>query len=185
MKNILKVSAVLFLVGLVLSFLPAKVKKLQADKTKSYIKYFMYHPAHDWEGISKAVTCNIMYNDSSKAITGVGVSVAIAGFDSQNANRDSHTLEATEALKYPNVKFASTSVVNNDTTLNVKGQLTFHNITKAVSFVAKKKFVGNEMIVNGGFSIKLTDYGIEPPTLMMAAAEDLVKLEFYTVFKVN
>ena len=185
MKKTVKISAVLLLIVAVFAFQPTKVVKLQADKTKSYIKYFMFHPAHDWEGISKAVTCNIIYNDSSKAITGVGVATAISSFNSDNDNRDSHTLEATEALKYPQVKFASTSITNSDSVLTVKGQLTFHNITKAISFSAKKKYTGNEMMVTGGFSIKLTDYGIQPPTLMMAAAEDLVKLEFYTVFKVK
>lgn len=186
MKTFLKGITVLVSSILLVSFHPAKVSKLAADKSKSYIKYYMSHPAHDWSGICNTVSCNIVYNDDLKTITGVGVVAAISCFNSDNANRDSHTLESTEALKYPMVKFISTSIVtNNDSILTVNGKLTFHNVTNSLSFQAKKRFVGKEMSIIGGFSIKLTDYKIEPPTLMMAVAEDLVKLEFNAVFKVN
>ena len=83
------------------------------------------------------------------------------------------------------VKFVSSSISNKDSVLTVSGNLTFHNVTKPISFTAKKRYAGKEMSVVGGFSIKLTDYSIAPPTLMMAATEDLVKLEFTAVFKVN
>jgi polyisoprenoid-binding protein YceI len=185
MKAFSKLVLIFLSAVLLVSFQPAKVSKLAADKSKSYIKYSMYHPAHDWSGMCKTISCNIVYNDSLKTITGVGVVAGINCFNSDNASRDSHTLEATEALKYPRVTFVSTSIANKDSVLTVNGKLTFHNVTKAISFTAKKHYVGKEMTVTGGFSIKLTDYGIQPPTLMMAACEDLVKLEFVSVFKVN
>lgn len=186
MKTMIKVFVVVAVTSVFLSFNPpAKVSKLAADKTKSSVTYYMYHPAHDWSGTCKTISCNILYNDSLKTINSVAVVIPISCFNSDNANRDSHTLEATEALKYPMVKFVSSSISNKDSVLTVNGNLTFHNVTKPVSFTAKKRYAGKEMSVVGGFSIKLTDYSIAPPTLMMAATEDLVKLEFNAVFKVN
>ncbi|MCX6180762.1 MAG: YceI family protein [Bacteroidetes bacterium] len=186
MINTIKTSALLLVVALAFSFNPAvKSKRLTADKTKSYIKYYMYHSAHDWDGTCNNISCNITYNDSTKVINGVGVAANISCFNTANDSRDSHTLEVTEALKYPSVQFLSTSIVNQDTNLTVNGNLTFHNVKKPISFKASKIISNGEMTVRGTFSIKITDYGMELPTLMMVATEDLIKIEFVTVFKVK
>ncbi len=186
MKTFTKISLAVISAILLISFHPAgKVSKLAADKSKSYIKYYMSHPAHDWSGTCKGISCNIVYNDSLKTINAVAMVCAVSCFNSDNANRDSHTLEVTEALKYPMVKFISTSVGNKDSVLTVKGNLTFHNVTKAISFQVKKRYAGKEMTVVGAFSFKMTDFGIAPPTMMMVAAEDEVKLEFGAAFKTN
>ncbi|MFZ9846653.1 MAG: YceI family protein [Flavobacteriales bacterium] len=186
MNTFTKISLSLLFAILLISFHPAgNISKLAADKSKSYITYYMSHPAHDWSGTCKGISCNIVYNDSLKTINAVAMVCAVSCFNSDNASRDSHTLEVTEALKYPMVKFISTYIANKDSVLTVKGNLTFHNVTKAISFQAKKRYVGKEMSVVGAFSIKMTDFGIAPPTMMMAACDDLVKLEFNAAFKLN
>jgi len=186
MKTFTKISLVLLSAILLISFNPAgKVSKLAADKSKSYIKYYMSHPAHDWSGTCKGISCNIVYNDSLKTINAVAMVCAVSCFNSDNASRDSHTLEVTEALKYPMVKFISTSIGNKDSVVTVKGNLIFHNVTKAISFEAKKRYAGKEMSVLGAFSFKMTDFGIAPPTMMMVAADDEVKLEFAATFKID
>ena len=186
MKNLIKAASFFFALVLVFSFYnPSKTKRLTADKTKSYIKYYMYHSAHDWEGTCNNVSCNITYNDSTKTIGGVGVAANVSCFNSANDSRDSHTLEVTEALKYPAVQFLSTSITNQDTNLVVNGILTFHNVKKSISFKASKIISKKEMKVSGMFSIKVTDYGMELPTLMMVPTEDLIKIAFVAVFKMN
>ena len=186
MKTFSKISLAVLSAILLISFHPTgNVIKLAADKSKSYITYYMSHPAHDWSGTCKGISCNIVYNDSLKTINAVAMVCAVSCFNSDNASRDSHTLEVTEALKYPMVKFVSTSIANKDSVLTVKGNLTFHNVTKPISFQAKKRYVGKEMSVSGAFSFKMTDYNIAPPTMMMVATKDEVKLEFSAAFKVN
>jgi hypothetical protein len=76
--------------------------KLYADRSQSGIVYYMNHPLHKWSGESKMITSIVLTDQNLDQVSKVVVSVKISSFDSQNANRDSHMIEAAEALKYPN-----------------------------------------------------------------------------------
>ena len=152
------------------------VSKIFADKTKSTVTYSLKHPLHKWDGTSKDVSSLIVYNRGNKTIDNVAVAIKIASFDSENANRDSHTIEVLEAIKIPNVTFSSTSIIVEDDELKVTGNLVFHGITKPITFTAKETNNGKELWVTGNFEIKITDFKIAPPSLMGLATQDLIKI---------
>ncbi len=152
--------------------------KLFADKSKSSITYAMNHPLHSWEGTSKDVNSVILADKNRKTITQAAVSVKIASFDSQNANRDSHTIEVTEAIKYPTISFASSSIIQEGDNLHITGKLTFHGISKEITINAEKKTVNNEAEITGNFSVNMKDYNIDPPSLMAMETDDEIKLKF-------
>lgn len=154
------------------------VEKVFCDKAKSTITYSMHHPLHSWEGISKNVISVILTDSKRDKINQVAVSVKIASFDSKNANRDSHTMEVTEALKFPAITFNSTSIEQTGTTLNVKGILSFHGLKKEISFEANKAIKKNKLNVTGNFSVIMTEFGIKPPSLMAMATDDEIKITF-------
>ena len=104
-------------------------------------------------------------------------------FDSQNSNRDSHMLEVTEALKYPNVTFSSTSITQNGNQLAVKGTLNFHEVAREVSFMANVQTVNHHKIVTGGFTTLLEDYKINQPSLMLLPVDNKMKIEFPTILR--
>ncbi len=153
------------------------LSKIFADKTKSTVTYSLRHPLHKWDGMSKDISSLIVYNRGNKTIDNVAVAIKIASFDSENANRDSHTIEVLDAIKIPNVTFTSTSIISEGENLKVSGNLTFHGVTKPISFSAKESINGKELIVTGNFEIKLTDFKITPPSLMGIATEDLIKVK--------
>lgn len=156
--------------------------KVYADKTQSSITYSMNHPLHAWTGESKDVTSIILTDENRKLIDKVAVSVKIASFDSQNANRDSHMIETTEGIIYPTISFASDSIKNQDDKLKVYGTLTFHGVAQKVFFEADKKVVNKKAEITGAFSVKMTDYKVEPPSLMGMATDDEIKLSFKAVY---
>lgn len=156
--------------------------KIFADKTKSSVTYSLSHPLHKWDGTSKDVSSLIVYNRGSKTIENVAVAIKIGSFDSENANRDSHTIEVLDAIKIPNVTFTSTSIKEDGEELKVTGNLTFHGVSKPISFNAKAKNNGKELSVIGNFEIKITDFQITPPSLMGIATEDLIKLRFSVTY---
>lgn len=156
--------------------------KLTADKELSVLTYGMNHPMHEWTGDSKNFTAVVLTDKSKTKISKVAVSVKISTFDTQNANRDSHTIEVTEALKFPSVTFSSESVVQNGENLTIVGILTFHGVKKRITFQAVQKTVAGKLEVTGGFNFKMTDFKIDPPTLLGIAADDLIKITFKTVF---
>lgn len=156
--------------------------KTFADKTKSSITYSMNHPLHSWEGVSREINSVILTDASKNVITQAAVSVKISSFDSQNANRDSHCIEVTEAIKFPNISFSSTSIKQNSNMLDISGKLTFHGVTKEITLTAERKTVNNQLQISGSFSVNMTDYNIDPPSLMALKTDEIIKLNFTLVY---
>jgi polyisoprenoid-binding protein YceI len=171
--------------GLILISLVTKAqekKKIEADKKTSYVQYAMKHPMHDWDAKSTANKCIIVYNDKTSAIEAVAVIVPVKSFDSGNSNRDSHALEALEALKFPNVSFSANNIQEANNLLTIKGNLNFHGVTKPIEVKAKKAASGDNLKIEGKFEINMKDYGVEPPGLMGVKADEKISLSFHMVF---
>lgn len=158
-------------------------KKLSCDKNKSQLSYFMVHPTHSWEGINKIIVCNISIDDETGQINQVGVAANVANFDTENSSRDSHAMEVLEVLKFPRVTFLSTSIKEIDSKLEITGNLTFHGVKKEISFEANRENTKEEIIITGSLPVKLTDYNIERPSLLMVPVEDEMKISFNIVFQ--
>ena len=163
-------------------FAGAQSLKIFADKSKTSITYAMKHPLHEWEGTSKEVNSVILYDKTTSQISSVAVAAKVSSFDSQNANRDSHMIEAVEGIKFPQVTFNSTSVNTNGSELTVEGDLVFHGISKKISFSVKLKQNKSELIAEGAFEVKMSDHKIDKPTLMAIPSDDLIKIRFTAVY---
>jgi polyisoprenoid-binding protein YceI len=157
-------------------------KKIEADKKVSYIEYAMKHPMHDWEAKSVANKCIIVYNDKTSAIEAAAVIAPVKSFDSGNSNRDSHALEVLEALKFPNISFSANNIVENNGQLIIKGNLSFHGVTKPIEFKAKKTLLGKNLKIEGKFDINMKDYGVDPPGLMGVRTDEKIALNFNMAF---
>lgn len=163
---------------------PSASKKLVADKAKSTVTYAMHHPMHDWEGVSHDVNAAMVIDETTKQVQQVAVALRVSSFDSKNQNRDSHMVEVLDGIKYPNVTFSSQDVKSNaDGSLTATGKLTFHNVTKPVTIQATHHDVNGQWQLDGAFNVKLTDYGIERPTLLAVPTDDQFKLAFSLLFK--
>ena len=157
-------------------------KKIEADKKSSTLMYSMKHPMHDWEAKSKDSKCVIVYNNNSQKIEGVAVIAPVKSFDSGNSNRDSHAIEVLDALKYPNITFSAANILEDGENLTIKGNLTFHGVTKPLELKAKKTLTKSSIKVDGAFEINMDDYGVEPPGLMGIKTNKEIKLKYSMVF---
>ncbi len=160
-----------------------KLKKLYADKNKSDITYAMNHPLHAWTGVSNNILSVMLLDTSNMEINELAVVVKIASFNSKNSNRDSNTIEVTEALKYPNVSLSSNSIKQANDRLTVKGTLKFHGVSKEIIFDAQKEIIKNEIKVTGNFEILMTDFKIKPPKLLGIVTNKDIKLSFTVFYK--
>ncbi len=156
--------------------------KVFNDKKQSSISYSMKHPLHSWTGVSNDVSAVLLTNDTRTEFYQVAVAVKIASFDSKNANRDSHALEVTEALKYPTITFSGTSINVNGDKATVAGNLTFHGISQPITVEVAQQNVNGKMVVTGKFSVTMTQFKIDPPSLVGLATKDNIDLEFKIVF---
>ena len=176
-KNCFLLLALLLLV----SVSKAQTKKIQADKKESSITYQLTHPLHEIEATSKDLGCWVDLDPAKKEISHVYVQIDVITFNSGNSNRDSHAMEVIDAISYPKVKFTSTSIVQNGDNLKVTGKLTFHGVTKEITFNAKTKWEVNKLTVTGNFVISLTEFKIERPSLLLIPVNDELRFSFIVV----
>lgn len=175
----------LTLVSLVSNTGNAQNQKIAADKTKSFMSYTMVHPMHEWTGTSQEVNSIILYNPQSDGIESAAVSIRLSSFDSKNSNRDSHALEVLDAIKFPNVKFASTAIKQQGNELTIEGRLIFHNVTRDVTIHALRQISKKEIIITGTFPVNITDYNIDPPSLVGIKTKEEITMVFKLVFPVS
>jgi len=157
--------------------------KVNCVREESSITYAMKHPLHEWTGESKEVNSILLMDEAKTIIYQVAVSAKLASFDSKNANRDSHMMEETEALKYPNVTYVSTSITIEGGDFTSSGNITFHGISQPVALKGKLVREGNKMTFTGGFGLKLTQFKVDPPSLMGINTNDDFKLDFKVVYQ--
>ena len=165
MKKILSILILLF--SLALS---------QIDLEESYISYKGTHPLHSWEGISRDISFNMQCTGDHCVLD---VSTPLESFDSGNDGRDNNMLYYTESLQYPEVRFKSESFKftgNFDTSIDVKGELIFHGVTKEipVKIVLYKDLDGSTITHWGkcSFNISLNSFNVSKPSLLMVKISD-------------
>ena len=165
---------------IVLLILPSLLmaQKKPLDKKNSSVTYAMNHILHSWTGTSRDLNGAVQLNGSGK-IEKVAIVTKVSAFDSENSNRDSHMMEIAEAIKYPNVSFYSTSIIETKSgELEVKGILAFHGVNKETSFKALTSSKASTSIVKGEFIFLLEDYNLERPSFMLNKVDNEVKLSF-------
>ena len=175
-----KITLVIASIWMGFAFAPAPQKtKIFANQNKSTISYDMNHPMHAWTGVSHEVTSALICSENKDSLFQVAVAVKIASFDSDNSNRDSHAMEVTEALKFPSITFMSSEIKPLGlSSFEVTGNLKFHGVAHRISFKIETQKEGSQLIARGEFLIKMTDYGIDPPTLMGISTDDEFKIHF-------
>jgi polyisoprenoid-binding protein YceI len=159
----------------------AQTKQIRADKALSSITYTMKHALHEWTGISREVAC-AAETDAGGRITRVAATVRVKSFDSQNSNRDAHMLEVTDALTHPNITFSSTGVTPDADGYLVRGNLTFHGVTRPFEAKVREGKKEGRRMITGRFIFLLEDFRIVRPTLMLVKTDNEVTVDFEFVF---
>ena len=148
----------------------------------SKITYYGSHYAHDWQGHSSGISGKILYDADDQIANSCSLRVDLTTFDSGNSNRDSNMLTYLDAFQYPDIMFVSNEISVEGINASIKGQLTFHGITKDLNLKADISFT-NGFNAEGSFTILLSDYEVERPALLFKKIEDEMKLIFHIVAK--
>ena len=178
-----KILAAVSFVFLNVMFAGPQPTKLEMSKKESSITYKMVHPLHEIEATSKEADLEVEVDPSKKEIEGVSARVDVMTFDSGNSNRDSHAMEVIDAMTYPEVTFASSSIQPAGDSLKVTGKLTFHGVTQDVVCMVLPQWKSDKLEVHGGFVLSLTAFKIERPSLLLIPVEDALRFSFVAVFR--
>jgi YceI-like domain len=133
---------------------------------QSTLTYHVSHPLHQSEGVS--------HEARGKGICHAGqcdflIAVPVKSFDSGDSNRDLHMVQVTRGAQFPMVtvrtklpESASTSTtIQADLEIQFAGQTAQY---KQIPFQLVTQ--GNQIRITGNIPATLTDFKIDPPTLL-------------------
>ena len=134
---------------------------------------------HEWESQITKITClgNFQSDNSLlRNIEDISVKIPVAGIKSSEGKMmDNKTYEAFKSEEHPYIVYtASRAQVSMDgaklTTIKVSGNLTMAGTTKPITIEAKGKPLPNgDMEVSITRKLKMTEFNMKPPTVMMGA----------------
>jgi polyisoprenoid-binding protein YceI len=102
---------------------------------------------------------------------------------STNEKRDVNMYELLNATIHPNISFEIKSVQKVQDSYTLNGILTLNGISKEVSSNVKIVEGSDSLSMDGGFSIELTDYGIEPPKMFFLKVRNKIDISYFLSFK--
>ncbi len=114
------------------------------------------------------------------------VVIPVTSIRSENLKMDKLMLKALKSKTFPEIRYEMTRAVpakptSNYSVARTKGQLTIAGVTREVSMdVTSVRESDTRYLLSGESTIKMSDYGIKPPTAMMGTIRtgDVVKITF-------
>ncbi len=152
------------------------------NNNSSEILYLGKHFLHDWSGKNNNIKGLLLINQASNEINKIAVLLYVKDFDSGNSNRDSHSLEVLNALKFPEIRFYSENIISDNESITFKGNLEFHGKTISKDIIALVNSKNNKIQLEGNFKISLNEFGIKAPSFMLSEMQDLIDLSFSLEF---
>jgi len=133
---------------------------------KSTLTYHVSHPLHQTDGVSHAARGKGVCREGQCDFL---IAVPVKSFDSGDSNRDLHMLQVTRGAEFPMIvvrtrvpeSVAASATVDADLEIQFAGQTSQY---KQVPFQLVKQ--GSEIRVSGTIPAKLSDFKIEPPSLL-------------------
>lgn len=132
---------------------------------------------HEWESDVTQVNATgqmIVEGTMLKTIDNFTVTIPVKGIKSSKGSiMDKKTWGALDNDKHPNITFKLTKVNTIDQsgdshTIKVTGNLTIAGKTKAINMNVKGKVIGTSGLqFEGSKDLKMSDFGIDPPTALM------------------
>jgi len=105
------------------------------------------------------------------------IEVSMGDFMSDNKRRDKDMHETLESSLFPKAVFEIKEVVAKEgNTVILKGMMTLHGVTKPMNFEGTITQEGANVYIKAANEMKMSDFGIKPPSLMFLTVRDQVDL---------
>ena len=139
---------------------------------QSTLTYHVSHPLHQVDGVSHAA--------KGKGVCHAGqcdflIAVPVKSFDSGDSNRDLHMLQVTRGGQFPMVTVRTHLPENSSgsATIHADLEVQFAGQTAKYDQLALQQTTeGNETRISGTIPTTLTDFKIDPPSLLTVAVKN-------------
>ena len=125
-----------------------------------------------------------------KAVSTVEVTVPAEKLDCRNGTMNEHMRKAIKAKEFPTVVFRATSYdlarTSESVGVTLNGSLTLGGVEKPITVQAQARPGADGMlVVSGTREIRMTEFGLKPPTLMLGTmkVDEKITVGFEVVLK--
>ncbi len=154
------------------------------DTSESTMSVLGTSTLHDWESVVEEVSAQATVK--GKNLTNVSLTAAVKSIKSGKAGMDSNTYKALKADDYPEITFVAEKLKSSGSSLAGDGQLTVGAVTNDITVdLTYEELSDDAFKVTGEIPMKMTDFGITPPTAMLGAIKtgDDVTIKFEIAMK--
>ena len=136
---------------------------LRIDDSTSSISYSGKHFLHNWDATNENISGLIELKDNQ--ISKIG-----------------NSFRVLDALIIPNIIFRSTEIIETLDIISVYGTISFHGIEKAINVTLNKSNDNDIVSLNGKFIIKLSDFNVKRPSLLLQKINDEIEVQINLIF---
>lgn len=162
------------------------------DKEKSELIISGTSNLHDWEMEAETFSgeTSLKMNDGSiEEVSSINFTCLVSDITSDKRIMNNKAHDALQEKKHPEIKFQLNSgdaVKLSDGKIELTGTLTIAGKSKKVNITSSYQPEGNNKLsVSGEVPLKMTDFGIEPPSAMFGAVETDDKITVKYSFEFN
>jgi hypothetical protein len=130
------------------------------------LTYHVSHPLHQSEGVSHAARGKGICHDGQCDFL---IAVAVKSFDSGDSNRDLHMIQVTRGAQFPMVTVRTRLPESSSTSTTVHADLEIQFAGQTVQYkqvAFELTTQGNQTRISGTIPATLSDFKIDPPTLL-------------------
>jgi hypothetical protein len=138
---------------------------------ESTLSYHVSHPLHQIDGVSHAAR--------GKGVCDAGecnflIAVPVKSFDSGDSNRDLHMMQATRGAQFPlvSVRTRVPETAAGSSTLEAELEIQFSGQTAHYKVPFQLTKQGNEIKLSGTIPATVSDFKIDPPSLLSFAIKN-------------
>ncbi|MEW5930541.1 MAG: YceI family protein [Gemmatimonadota bacterium] len=160
--------------------------KLWVEGTSSVRSYTCRADRVDGTVATQPGSTSLAIADLEKTVKSADVSVSVAGLECGNGTMNAHLRKALKAETSPRISYRISSYdVTAAGAVKLNGTLSIAGTEKPVSIDATATSEGGRLRVKGSKQLKMTEFGVRPPTLMMGTMKvhDPVKVSFDVLLK--
>lgn len=138
---------------------------LALSKSESKIKILGTSSLHDWEESVEDYSLNASLIDNE--IQNLEIEIKVSSIESGKSIMNEKTHEALLAKKHPLIRFTATTLTLNENAFKGTGNLSIAGEQRTISvngLITESN--AKHMTATGNIDLKMTDFGIDPPTAM-------------------
>jgi polyisoprenoid-binding protein YceI len=173
---------------------PDKAASFVIEAEKSWVRFDAAAPLHEFSGITHKVSGEMSGIPKRLQETGKGrVVLEAATLDTDIGVRNKKMRSLLETDRYPEIEFTLDSLESIDEKeipqgklhFVVRGQLIVRGVTQEIRSEVDIEFEEGRLHIRGNFPTKMTDFGINPPSILGLKVRDEVTVIFDLVASPN